>query len=107
VNPKKAPDSLGRETTWKVVSALSGMVGALVARKLVRTVWAAVSSDGEGEPVLDPADRRFSWKDATVWVVTAGIGIGVARLISARLAVAGWEAATGTLPPGVEQPAES
>jgi hypothetical protein len=77
---------------------MSGLLGALVARKLLRTAWAAASRDGSEGPILDPADRRFSWKDATLWAVTAGIG--------ARLAVAGWEAATGTLPPGVEEPVE-
>jgi hypothetical protein len=106
VNLNKAPDTLGRQTTWKIVSSLSGLLGALVARKLLRTAWAAASGHGEDSPILDPADRRFSWKDATVWAVTAGIGLGIARLISARVAVAGWEAATGTLPPGVEQPVE-
>ena len=103
---RKVPDTLGRETTWKVVSGVTGLLGALVARKLLRTAWAAASPDGSEGPVLDPADRRFSWKDATLWAVTAGIGLGIAKLISARLAVAGWEAATGTLPPGVEEPVE-
>jgi hypothetical protein len=106
VNLRKEPDSLGRQTTWKIVSTMSGLLGALVARKLLRTAWAAASRDGSEGPILDPADRRFSWKDATLWAVTAGIGLGIARLISARLAVAGWEAATGTLPPGVEEPVE-
>jgi hypothetical protein len=106
VNLHKEPDSLGRETTWKIVSGVSGLLGALVARKLLRTAWAAASHDGSDGPILDPADRRFSWKDATLWAVTAGIGLGIAKLISARLAVVGWEAATGTLPPGVEEPAD-
>lgn len=106
VNLKKAPDTLGRQTTWRIVSTVSGLLGALVARKLMRAVWSAVSDSSEDGPILDPADRRFSWREATLWAVTAGIGLGIARLISARVAVAGWEAATGTLPPGVEQPAE-
>jgi hypothetical protein len=106
VNLRKVPDTLGRETSWKIVSAVSGMLGALIARKVLRAVWAAASSDGSDSPVLDPADRRYSWKDATLWAVTAGIGLGIAKLISARIAVAGWEAATGTLPPGVEAPVE-
>jgi len=105
VNLEKAPNSLGRATTWKIVSSLSGLLGALVARKLMRTAWGAARGDGSDGPILDPADRRFSWRDATLWAITAGIGLGIARLVSARIAVAGWEAATGTVPPGVEQPA--
>jgi hypothetical protein len=104
VNLRTVPDTLGRETSWKIISAVSGMLGALIARKVLRTVWAAASSDGADGPILDPADRRYSWKDATLWAVTAGIGLGIAKLISARLAVVGWEAATGTPPPGVEEP---
>lgn len=103
---RKVPDTIGRETTWKIVSSLSGMLGALIARKLLKVAWEAVRGDGRPGPVLDPADRRFSWKDAFLWALAAGVGLSIARLISARLAVVGWEAATGTLPPGVEDPVE-
>lgn len=106
MNLRKVPDTLGRETSWKIVSALSGMLAALIARKILRTMWAAASHDGVEGPILDPADRRYSWKDATLWAVTAGIGLGIAKVISTRLAVVGWEAATGTLPPGIEEPVE-
>ena len=103
---REAPDTIGRETLWKVVSSLSGVAAALIARKVVRSLWAAFSRDGSDGPVLDPADRRFTWKTAVIWTATVGIGVSIARLVSARVAVAGWEAATGTLPPGVEEPVE-
>jgi hypothetical protein len=106
VKLRQAPDTFGRQTTWKVVSALSGMLGALITRTLLRKIWDAVRADDEGGPVLDPADRRFSWKNAVLWAATAGFALSLARLVSTRLAVAGWEAATGTLPPGVEEPVE-
>ncbi len=82
------------------------MVGALIARKIIRMAWSALSPDGQDAPVLDPADRRFTWKTAVLWTATVGIGVSIARLVSARVAVAGWEVATGTLPPGVEEPVE-
>ena len=103
---RPARDTVGRETLWKIVSTVSAMVGALIARKLLEVGWNAVRKDGTSKPILDPADRRFSRKDAVLWAVTAGIGLGIARIVSARLAVIGWEAATGTLPPGVEEPVE-
>ncbi len=103
---REAPDTIGRETMWKIVSSLSGVVGALIARKVIRVAWSALSPDGEDGPVLDPADRRFTWKTAVIWTATVGLGVSIARLVSARVAVAGWEAATGTLPPGVEEPVE-
>ena len=82
------------------------MLAALIARKILRTMWAAASHDGVEGPILDPADRRYSWRDATLWAVTAGIGLGIAKVISTPAAVVGWEAATGTLPPGIEEPVE-
>jgi hypothetical protein len=40
-----------------------------------------------------------------LWAAAAGIGLGIAKMMSARLAAIGWEVATGTLPPGVvEEP---
>jgi hypothetical protein len=40
-----------------------------------------------------------------VWAAAAGIGLGIAKVVSARVARIGWETATGTLPPGfVEEP---
>ena len=104
---RKVPDTLGRETH------LEDRLGRERPARCPRSPASSSARRGprrattatEG-PILDPADRRFSWKDATLWAVTAGIGLGIAKLISARLAVAGWEVATGTLPPGVEEPVE-
>jgi len=107
VKLRHARDTLGRETTWKIVSTVSAMAGALAARKLLELGWNAVRKDGGSKATLDPADRRFSRKDAVLWAITVGIGVGIARIISTRLAVIGWEAATGTHPPGVEKPVEA
>ena len=62
-------------------------------------MWAAASHDGVEGPILDPADVQLL-KDATLWAVTAGIGLGIAKVISTSAASSAWEAATGTLPPG-------
>ena len=104
---RQARPTIGRETTWKIVSTVSAMVGALAARKLLELGLNAVRKDGASKPTLDPASRRFSRKDAVLWAVTVGIGVGIARIVSTRLAVIGWEAATGTRPPGVEEPVEA
>jgi len=107
VKIRQVPDTFGRQTAWKGVSALAGLAGALLARKVLEAAWDRVGHhDGGHGPVLDPADRRFSWKDAVLWAATVGVGLSLARLVSSRLAVAGWEIATGTVPPGVEEPVE-
>ena len=38
-----------------------------------------------------------------VWAAAAGVGLGIAKVMSARVAAIGWEVATGTLPPGVAE----
>jgi hypothetical protein len=87
---------------WKVVSALAGVLGGLITRKLLEVAWRSVRKGAEHDPPLNPADRRIGWGDALAWAVAAGVGAGVGRLLSERLAAAGWEAATGSPPPGVQ-----
>lgn len=86
---------------WKAVSTLSAVVGGIATRKLVSAVWASLSKS-EADPPLNPADRRVAWSTAVEWAIAAGVGAGVGRLVSQRLAAAGWERATGTAPPGVD-----
>lgn len=84
---------------WKVASGLSGVAGAIGTRKLLQAVW-PVGDDGTGPP-FNPADRRVDWTTALQWALAAGVGTSVVRLLSQRVAAAGWEAATGSPPPGV------
>ena len=86
---------------WKVASTLSGVAGAVVARNLIQSVWAALSRS-EKEPPLNPADREIDWPTALQWAIAAGIGAGIARLVSQRAAAAAWERATGSPPPGID-----
>ncbi len=81
-----------------------GMFGAAVATKLIRGVFAAVRKDKTPDAVFDPASSRFSWPDVMVWAAAGGVGLGIAKVFSARLAAFGWEVATGTLPPGSDEP---
>ena len=102
---RQAPDTVGRERMWKLVSLITGLLGGLVARKLIRATYQAVRKDTAPVTPFDPTNPRFSWPDALLWGAAAGIGLAIAKMMSARLAAIGWEAATGTLPPGaVEEP---
>lgn len=95
------PEMIGRERMWKLVSTGTGMLCGLLARKLLRTGYTVVRRDAAAPSPFDPTKARFSWPDALLWAVAAGIGLGVAKVVSARVAVFGWKAATGTVPPGV------
>lgn len=86
--------------SWKATSTAVGALGGLVVRQIVGKVFASMSNS-DAEPPLNPADRRVSWTDALGWTITAGIGAGVGRLVSQRVAATAWEAATGSTPPGV------
>lgn len=93
-------DSSARQRAmWKVVSSLSGVVGAIGTRKALQVLW-PVGDDATGPP-FNPADRRVAWSTALQWALAAGVGASVVRLLSQRVAAAGWEAATGSPPPGV------
>ncbi len=101
------PDMISRDRMWKLVSTGIGLLGGLLARKLIRATYQAVRKDSAPATPFDPANPRFSWPDALLWAAAAGIGLGIAKIVSARIAAFGWEAATGTLPPGVvEEPAD-
>ena len=97
---------ISRERMWKLVSVMTGFLGGLAARKIIRAVYQAVRKDGSPVTPFDPTNPRFSWPDALLWAAAAGIGLGITKVVSAQIAAFGWEAATGTLPPGaVEEPA--
>jgi len=99
---------ISREGMWKLVSTGMGLLGGLLARKLMRAGYQAFRKDAAAASPFDPTNARFSWPDAVLWAAAAGIGLGIAKVVSARIAVIGWETATGTLPPGVvEEPADS
>lgn len=85
---------------WTALSNVSAIGGAIATRKILQTVWPG-SNDVTGPP-FNPADRRVAWSTALQWGVAAGVGAGIARVVSQRIAAAGWEAATGSAPPGLK-----
>jgi hypothetical protein len=99
VATRTKPDTVEAEWMWKAVSSIAGLVGAMVARKLLRVGYRAVRKDTDPESPFDPTDARFSTADALLWAVASGVGLAVARIVSARVAAIGWKAATGEAPP--------
>ncbi len=99
LRPSK-PDSRTAAVEWKVVSTASGLLAGALVRKALAWAWGRFSPS-EHEPPLNPADRDIGWGEAITWSIAAGVGVGVARVVSDRLAASGWELATGQAPPGV------
>ena len=96
-----ADSSRTTQLEWKAVSTVASIAGAMATRKVTGAAWKAFSSS-DAEPPLNPADRRISWSEAVQWAIAAGVGAALGRLVSQRVAAAGWEAATGDPPPGVK-----
>lgn len=88
--------SIMKKLLWSGTASLAGLLAAGVTRRLVARLW-----PGQAQPPLNPADRRIDWPVALGWALASGVGAGVARLVSRRAAARGWEAATGSSPPGV------
>ena len=105
VNLGRVPEMIGRTRLWKLQSTITAILGALIAKKLIRAAFRVVRRDKAPAAVFDPTSAEFSWPDVVVWAAAAGVGLGVAKVVSARVAAIGWEVATGTPPPGVEQQA--
>jgi hypothetical protein len=90
---------------WKLVSTITGMLGGLLARKLIRATYKATRKDTAPATPFDPSTPGFSLPDAFLWAAAAGIGLVIAKMMIAWLTAIGWKAVTGTSPPRqVEEP---
>lgn len=94
-----ARSSRREQIGWKALSQVSAVLGAIATRKILQVLWPV--GDDELGPPFNPADRRVAWTTALQWGVAAGVGAGIARVVSQRVAAAGWESATGNAPPGL------
>jgi Protein of unknown function (DUF4235) len=106
VNLRRVPDTTGRRRMWSLVSTSIGVAGGVVAKKLLRSAYQAVRKQSP-DTAFDPTSARFSWLDALLWSIAAGIGFVIAKMLGDRLAAIGWEVATGTLPPVGEEQASA
>jgi hypothetical protein len=100
---QRVRNMFGREGRWKLLSSLCGMLGAMLVQRLMSSGYRAIRKDTAPISPFNPSDTRFSWGAALRWSVAAGIGLGIAKVLSARVAALGWKAATGALPPGVDE----
>lgn len=83
---------------WKVAAVGSAVAAAVATRKALDAGWRAVRKN---DPPINPAAPGISWPEALGWAIASGVGAGVARMVAGRGAAAGWQRATGHLPPGL------
>lgn len=84
--------------TWKLAAAGAGIVAGLAVRSLLTAGWKAARRT---DPPTNPAAPGTGWGEALAWTVATAAGMGAARLVAVRGAAAGWQKATGQLPPGL------
>ena len=82
-----APDMVSRERIWRLVSISSGLLGGLLARRLIRVAYQIVRKDTAPVTPFDPTNPQFSWPDAVLWAAAAGIGLGVAKVVFPKAVV--------------------
>ena len=75
---------------WKVAGTGAGIVGAIVARKLLNRVRVGTSHLGDDVP-LNPADERMGWGYALVWAGIVGVGASLGRLAAQVIVAKVWK----------------
>ena len=65
-------------------SIYTGIVGALIAT-VVAAVMKKVWTKATGDVPPDPSDPEARVRDAIVWAAVSGVGVGVAKMITARI----------------------
>ena len=85
---------------WKAGTAAAAIVSGLLVRKVIEFIW---KKAGRGDAPDNPASPNTSWTDAIIWTFATAAGMAVARVVAERGAAAGWEKATGHLPPGLDE----
>ena len=92
----EAVDESRKQLAWKALSAGAAAISVLVTRRVITAVWQRFG----GEPPPEgAADRKVTWRAALTFAVAMGVGIAVARVVTARLSARAWEAATHETPP--------
>ncbi len=87
------------KTAWKAAGLGAAVIAGFTARKVLMAGWRAWKKT---DPPANPASRSTTWGEALSWALASGVAMAVARLVAMRGAAAGWEKATGALPPGLE-----
>jgi hypothetical protein len=85
-------NTITRKVEWQVVAAVTGMVATVATRKLLTAAWHAAG--------WEPDEAQWGgWREALLWGVAVGAGMGAARVVAQRAAAVGFERVTGDPPP--------
>lgn len=71
---------------YGIYSAALGTVTTLVVRKSMQAGWKLVTGD---EPP-EPGDPEVPAREAFIWAIASGVGLGVAQLATSRFTARHW-----------------
>jgi len=91
--------TMSQRLLWNIYAGAVGALTAVVAQKAVRGAWKVVTGD---EPP-DPNDPATPISEALIWALAGGIGIGMAQLLTNRLAADRWEKSMGMPAPSTSK----
>jgi hypothetical protein len=97
------PDSKPGKLGYKLFAGLGAAVGTRVARKALTSGWTKATGK---EPPTNPEHPDVRWGEAVSWVIASTAAVATAKLIAQRRVAATWRRASGTLPPGLDEPSE-
>lgn len=79
-------------TAYRALSTVAAIGAGIATRNIMQRVW----TDATGqEPPNDPTDPGVGWREALTWAASAGVAVGVGRVIGRRLAAGAYEKASG------------
>jgi hypothetical protein len=84
----KGPKGQAPAWIWKVAASGAGILGGLLARKLLDRVRSRVST--KGDVPLNPGDERMTWPYALAWAGAVGVAAALGRLIAQRVVAAAY-----------------
>ena len=87
---------------YKILAGVGAAVGTTVARKALDTGWKTATGK---EPPSNPEHPDVRWSEAVTWAVASAAIIAFVKLLAKRRVAATWQRASGTLPPGLDEPA--
>jgi hypothetical protein len=85
---------------WKALVVGTALIAGIGTQKGLTAAWKGIQ---KSDPPTNPASPRTGWGEAVAWTVATAVSVAVAKVVAARGAAAGWEKATGHLPPGLER----
>jgi hypothetical protein len=81
---------------WAVVATGAGYLSARALDSASRHGWKSLTGT---EPPAHPESPATPWREALIWTVSTSLALGLGRLLTQRLAAAGWERLVGEPPP--------